>query len=38
LDEFFVENELYRDVVIPKSTLEQIRAEDLRLVAHEIFG
>ena len=38
LDEFFVENELYRDVIMPKTTLEQIRAEDLRLVAYEVFG
>jgi len=38
LDEFFVENELYRDVIMPKTTLQQIRAEDLRLVAYEVFG
>ena len=38
LDEFFIENELYRDVVVPKTTLEQIRAEDLHLVAYEVFG
>jgi superfamily II DNA or RNA helicase len=38
LDAFFVENELYRDVATPKSTLEQIRAEDLQLVAFEVFG
>jgi helicase-like protein len=38
LDEFFVENELYRDVTAPKSTLEQIRAEELQLVAFEVFG
>ena len=38
LDEFFVENDLYRDVVAPKTTLEQVRAEDLRLVAYELFG
>lgn len=37
LDEFFVQNELYRDVIMPKTTLEQIRAEDLRLVAYEVF-
>lgn len=37
LDEFFVENELYRDIVLPRTTLEQIRAEDLRLVAYEVF-
>jgi len=38
LDEFFIENDLYRDAVEPKSTLEQIRAEDLQLVAFEVFG
>ncbi|MEL7591656.1 MAG: helicase-related protein, partial [Anaerolineaceae bacterium] len=38
LDEFFVENELYRDVIMPKTTLEQIRTEDLQLVAYEVFG
>jgi hypothetical protein len=38
LDEFFIENELYRDIVMPKTTLEQIRAEDLRLIAYEVFG
>jgi hypothetical protein len=38
LDEFFIENELYRDVVVPKTTLEQVRGEDLRLVAYEVFG
>ncbi len=38
LDEFFVENELYRDVVEPRTTLEQIRAEELRLIAYEVFG
>jgi len=38
LDEFFIENELYRDVVLPKTTLEQVRAEDLRLIAYEVFG
>ncbi|MBI5670656.1 MAG: helicase [Chloroflexi bacterium] len=38
LNEFFVDNELYRDVVEPKSTLEQVKAEDLRLIAYEVFG
>lgn len=38
LDVFFVENDLYRDVVTPKTTLEQIRAEDLQLIAYEVFG
>ncbi|WP_119071972.1 helicase-related protein [Aggregatilinea lenta] len=37
LDEFFIENELYRDVIAPKTTLEQVRTEDLRLVAYEVF-
>jgi len=27
-----------RDVVTPKSTLEQIKAEELRLIAYEVFG
>ena len=38
LDEFFIENELYRDVVLPKSTLEQVKADDLQLIAYEVFG
>jgi len=38
LDEFFIENELYRDVVEPKTTLEQIRSEELHLIAYEVFG
>lgn len=38
LDEFFIENELYRDVPETKTALEQIHAEDLRLVAYEVFG
>jgi len=38
LDEFFIENELYRDVVEPKTTLEQIRDEELHLIAYEVFG
>lgn len=39
LDAFFVENELYREVVVaPKTPLEQIKAEDLRLIAYEVFG
>jgi len=37
LDVFFVENELYRDIA-PKTTLERISAEDLRLVAYEVYG
>jgi len=38
LDEFFVENELYRDVPHPKTTLEQVREEELQLIAYEVFG
>lgn len=38
LDEFFIENQLYREIVVPRSTLEQVHAEDLRLVAYEVFG
>jgi len=39
LDAFFIENELYREVVVaPKTPLEQIKAEDLRLIAYEVFG
>ncbi len=38
LDEFFIENELYREVPQSRSTLEQIRAEDLQLVAYEVFA
>ena len=34
----FIDNELYRDVVEPKSTLEQIRAEELHLIAYEVFS
>jgi superfamily II DNA or RNA helicase len=38
LHEFFVDNELYRDVPIVKTTLEKIREEDLQLIAFEVFG
>jgi len=38
LDEFFIENELYRDIIEPKTTLEQIRSEELHLIAYEVFG
>jgi len=38
LHEFFVENELYRDIPVSKTTLEKIREEDLQLVAYEVFG
>jgi superfamily II DNA or RNA helicase len=38
LDEFFIDNELYRDVPESKTTLEQIRAEDLELIAYEVFA
>lgn len=35
LDAFFVENELYRELPPPTTVLEQIKAEDLQLVAYE---
>jgi hypothetical protein len=35
-DEFFVENGLYRDIIVPQST-DQIGTEDLRLTAYEVF-
>jgi superfamily II DNA or RNA helicase len=38
LDEFFIESELYRDVPEVRTTLEQIRAEDLTLIAYEVFS
>jgi hypothetical protein len=38
LDVFFIENELYRDTVEPKSPLEEIQAEDLQLIAYEVFS
>jgi len=38
LDEFFIENELYRDVPTSSTPLEQIHAEDLTLIAYEVFG
>lgn len=38
LDEFFVESDLYRDIIEPKTTLEQIRSEELHLIAYEVFG
>jgi superfamily II DNA or RNA helicase len=38
LDEFFIENELYRDVPKSQTALEQIHAEDLVLIAYEVFG
>jgi superfamily II DNA or RNA helicase len=38
LDVFLVENDLYRDVVAAKTTLEQVTAEDLQLIAYEVFG
>ncbi|MBZ0276214.1 MAG: helicase, partial [Anaerolineae bacterium] len=38
LDEFFIENELYRDVPKSRTALEQIHAEDLVLIAYEVFG
>jgi SNF2 family DNA or RNA helicase len=38
LDEFFIDNDLYRDVVEPKTTLEQIKVEELHLIAYEVFA
>lgn len=38
LDEFFIENELYRDIELPKTTLDQVHAEELQLIAYEVFG
>jgi hypothetical protein len=38
LDAFFIENELYRDLPIAKTTLDQVRIEDLKLIAYEVFG
>jgi superfamily II DNA or RNA helicase len=38
LDEFFVTNDLYRDVAVPKTTLEQISEEKLHLIAYEVFS
>ncbi len=37
LDELFIENDLYREVARP-STFEQVKAEELELVAYEVFG
>jgi hypothetical protein len=37
LDAFFVDNELYREVIEP-TVLEQIKKDDLQLVCYEIFG
>ncbi len=37
LDEFFIENDLYREVARP-STFEQVKAEELELIAYEVFG
>lgn len=38
LDEFFIVNQLYRDVPKPRTELEQIKEEDLHLIAYEVFG
>ncbi len=38
LDAFFVENDLYREMAPVKNTTQQIREEDLHLVAYEVFG
>ncbi len=37
LDVFFIENYLYREVTLPRATLEEIHEEDLRLIAYEVF-
>lgn len=37
LDEFFIENDLYREVA-PRNALEQVKAEALKLIAYEVFG
>ncbi len=37
LHEFFIDSELYRDVM-PKTLLEQVKAEALQLIAYEVFG
>ena len=37
LDEFFIDSELYRDVM-PKTLLDQVKAEELQLIAYEVFG
>ncbi len=36
LDAFFVDNELYREIIEP-TVLEQIKKDDLQLVCYEIF-
>lgn len=38
LDAFFVDNDLYREIPVQRTTLEQIHAEDLKLIAYEVFG
>ncbi|MDX2138853.1 MAG: helicase-related protein [Chloroflexota bacterium] len=38
LDEFLVENELFRDIPQTRSTQEMVKVEDLQLVAYEVFG
>ena len=38
LDEFFVANELYRDVVPRETVLDHISAEELKLIAYEVFA
>lgn len=38
LDLFFIESELDRDVMVPKTTLEQVTVEELQFIACEVFG
>lgn len=35
---FFIDNDLYRDAPLPKSTLDHLREEDLELIAYEVFN
>jgi superfamily II DNA or RNA helicase len=37
LDEFFLENALYQEVPAPRMPLEEIKIEDLKLIAYEVF-
>jgi superfamily II DNA or RNA helicase len=38
LDIFFLENDLYRDIPVTKTALEQVKEEELQLIAYEVFG
>ena len=37
LDQFFIDNDLYREVA-PRVTLQRIEESDVRLIAYEVFG